>query len=203
MSTPYGRLVPGWRLEAAMTNTLKTWLYPTYTAAVEREEGLDYRLPEINTWSRRSWFSQLVGDEFLPLVVVVVPGTSNSPLKNGKREYAATWRMDVGIVVTEPEEPRRLASYMAAAIRLCAIQKGLTGFGLDDAEVDWIGERADDLPIEADRNLAVGRVQFEVKVRSVATASNGPAAPIPDPSEAPGELPRVETSNIRVHPKED
>lgn len=200
----FGNIVPSHALEIGAIETLRKWLWPTYTSAVEANEFYDLggkSLPRINSWSRRSHFDTLPGDDFLPLVAVVAPGTGpGTPEKDGKRRYRASWSIDVGVVVSEPEEPRRLASYMGAAIRACLSQKGLEGFPSDHT-VDWTGERADDLPIEADRSLAAARIQFVVGVYDVLTINGGPAEPYPEPQE-PGPVETILTHNIHVHQKE-
>lgn len=202
----FGSIRPFFLLERAATDTLRgvdldpekpAWL-PTYLREVERQWDLDAgQLIDVNTWSRRSWFETIPGDEFLPLIAIVSPGLVEMVGKDGKRRYTGKVRLDVGVVVSEPDEPRELASYYGAAIRACLVQKGLAGL---DADVDWIGERPDDLPIEQERSLASCRIQFHVTWRDLVTAVGGPPEPTEDD---PGDLGVVETHSETIRPKED
>lgn len=200
LDTIFGRNLGGNDdIEDAAKATLDKWLWPTYTGAVERFKHLTPGiLPEPGAWSTSSFFDAMPGDEFLPLVVIVCTGTSERPLKDGKGTYHAVYQLDIGVVVSEPENPRRLASYMGLAIRGCLNHKQLEGL---DAEVDWLGDRSDDLPFEAERSLAAARVQFKVKLRDVMSRGAGPEEPAPTPEDPSGEwaeLPRIETSHMRV-----
>jgi hypothetical protein len=182
--------------EDAAKQTLMTWL-DTYLAAVKRQEDLGFDFDSIGSWSTRSFFEQIPGDEFLPMIVLISPSTTDVPRKNGKGEYRAKWPLAVGVVVSEPENPRRLAGYYAAAIRTCLIQKKLAGI---DTPLDWVGERYDDLRTTVmDRSLAASRIMFEMELYDVATEGDGPPAP---GVANPGDVPEIQEQHINVHPKE-
>lgn len=207
----FGRIVPTSVIEDHVIATLREWLWPTYTAEVERQWNLDPgQLIAPNTWTTRSWFETIPGDEFFPLVTAISAGTTERPVKNGKRQYRAPWRVDVGIVASAPPRtpehigPRELASFYGAAVAAVLVQKGGDSEVVQD--VDWLGIRPDDLPVEQERSLGIARVMFEMTVHDVVTAQDGPPEPLPDPGDAqvdPGPVPLVDSKSIKVQPKED
>jgi hypothetical protein len=164
---------------------------------VKRQLDLDFDFEPIASWSTRSYFEQLPGDEFLPLCVIIVPSTTERPKRDGQGRYRAKWPIAVGICVSEPENPRRLAGYYGAAIRACLVQKKLEGI---DTPLDWVGERYDDLRGSVmDRSLAAGRIMFEMEGYDFVTETDGP--PEPDGGD-PGDVPEIASHDINVHPKE-
>lgn len=197
MTTYFGDIKDPGVIEDAVEGTLKTWL-PTYQREVERQRLLDLdTLESVASWSRKSYFENITGDEFLPWVSIVSPGLADRPRKEGGQgRHRATWRVDVGVIVGEPYDPRKLAGYWAAAIRVCLLQKKALDL---EAHVDWVGERYDDLSALMERSLGGARIQFEVQVYGVASVKSGP----PEPDDDPGGPPKIQTHHETVHRKED
>jgi hypothetical protein len=196
VNSNFGNIIPPARIEQAVEETLKTWI-DTYNREIERQEGLpEGTLTNVGAWSRKSYFENITGDEFLPWVGIVSPGLADRPRKQGGMgKHHAKWRLDIGVVVSEPEDPRQLAGYWVASLRTCLLQKKCDGL---DAAVSWVGERYDDLSALLERSLGGGRIQFEVEVYDVVTGKHGPPQPSPDPDP----VPIAQDANVEVH-KED
>lgn len=199
--TVFGRILHGGQVEDAALATLRAWL-PTYLAELERQTGREPgSLPRIRSWSLVSDFSVETEDQ-LPAGLIVSAGLAEEPERDGERRYAAVWALGVGVITSARDQvtTRRLAMTYAAAIRAVLVQRPALG-GLADF-VDWIDERYDDVPDDAGRSLAAGRVTFRIGVGDVVTAAAGPSQPdpLPDPLE-PYETATVATAGVDLYPE--
>lgn len=188
----FGEFLTGADVEAAVNDTLATWL-PTYLRAVER----NYDKPV--GWLRPI-ASQVVVNEFaqfqdepLPGLVIVCPGTEGDPERDGDGYYGWWWPVATAIIVEAVNDTaaRRLAQFYAAALELLFTQKkSLGGFagGFQLRSVDH-----DDAPPNFPRGgCAVASVEFAVFTQRVVTDLAGPTEPVDDPTP----WPTVETVHI-------
>lgn len=186
------------RAERAVVDTLHRWEV-TYLSEIERQRPeLDVgNLPRIKRYTTRSEFDSLPGDELLPLVVVVSPGTADEPTKLGGK-YRASWDVAVVILVSAREEVRRVASYYAAALRAALVQH--PSLGGQASGCDWVGERYDVLDSTDERTLAAVRMLFEVGQDDVLDPRGGPRDPSEPPDSAHADWPTVDSHDIDVQP---
>lgn len=189
----YGQIITFHQVELAMKNFLQRWL-PTYLAEMERQTGrTPGSLPRPVAWSNTTEFTKFP-EENLPLVVIVCPSITGTPVKEGNGSYRVAYPVGVAVVVkaggSRPKESvRALAGIYSAAVRAAVLQhRGLDGFAIT---TNWIDERSDDIPVDARRSLGSGQNVFEVEVRDVVSAHMGTSEPDPpaDPLEDPGDWP--------------
>lgn len=178
MSNIFGNIVTGDEVENAVIDTLKVWI-KTYMHEMERRQGLDLdTYPGIKSYSTHSTFETIPGDDFLPMIVVVSPGLTEPPLKEGgEGNVRATWSVGVVVVVSSNSEAlvRKLCMTYAAAIRICLVQKRDLG-GISNGVV-WMDEGYDEIPTQDARSIMAARLYFNVEADGVATVFTGPIKP--------------------------
>lgn len=196
----FGRIVSDDTVEDAVIATLRKWL-PTMLSEVERQRNLQQGYHERpQDYTSRTEFDKWP-EEQLPLVIVVCPGISDDPVKEGRGIYRAKY--DVGIVVVvssiDKDSTRRIAQRMGAAVRAVLAKKSsLDGaFEGDVRGVDWIGTKNNELKAEDDRTIWANRQLFSVEIGNVLTKGSGPREPEPydtstgEPADNPNVIPPV------------
>lgn len=180
MTTAYGQLVTGADIENAMLEHLKAF-ETTALAQAEVATGRDPRtLARVGKWLGSNEF-EAWADAHPPAVIVVSPGLTGPPRKNGDGTYRATWSLMVAITVIGQDRANanELAKAYAAGFRMVVVQK--PSLGLPDVRgTSWLDEGYDDIPTaEAGRTMAAARLVFEVEVDNVVNALAGIAeAPV-------------------------
>ncbi len=163
---------------------------PTCVAAIESKYGLAMRaLGTVQSWDRASEFETF--DEATPTSVLVVsPGMTGPPVRDGEGKYRATFEVVLGVLVesTTSPEARDLVGRWARAMSLAMTRPGLEGV---HGAARWMGEEFDVIPFEATRTMAAARIPFEVEFEDVLETWAGPTEPLEDPYEVPSAGPVV------------
>lgn len=181
--TIFAPILTGPQVADAARSVLDRWLV-VYIAELERQLDLAPRTisppKSVRTFADNDEITKRP-EQATPAVVIMAPGITERPERDGDSSYRAVWGLAVGAVVSargNQEAAEVLAARYAAAIRACLIQhRTLEGFATG---VDWVTESYDELPSQASRTLAACRVVFEVEVRDVVTSSAGPTGEPPD-----------------------
>lgn len=196
--TVFGTIISADQVEAAFTETLKTWM-PTYLHEVERQAGLDPdSLPGIRSWNNHNEFIKWPEDQ-LPAVIVVSPGTGSQPVRRDGG-YATTFTLGLAIVVSARDLPstRTLMKRYIAAARTAILQHpSLGGFARGTV---WTAESYDDIPSGDSRTLAAGQAVFEVEVANVTDPGGGPISP--EPPDPPSDWPTALSVSVTVEKEE-
>jgi hypothetical protein len=196
----FGTIISAGAVERAVADSLREWI-STYIGEIERIEGYDpgsieRPLDVISTSDFEKW-----PEDQLPVVLVLNAGLAGQPIRRGDGVHEATWLVALAPVVSDVNaaDTRTLALAYAAAIRAAILQhKSLGGFA---AGLTWRDENYTDLPFADTRSLMAGRVVFEVTVEGVVRDSGGPPAPLPDPSDDPGDWPTTSEVETIVEPE--
>jgi hypothetical protein len=196
MSSIFRRIMPGWVLEDAVTDTIKTWI-DTYLAEVADQWGSP-TLPGFRSYNVRPSGERWTEDQ-LPSLIVVNAGLDSEPRKSGEAEYEADFRIGLIIMVVAPDAraARQNMETYTAACRAILLQK--RGLGIGASSISWASESYDEVPDDAGRTMGGGVVEFVITVPSVVTGRAGPVEPTPVDPVPPGtEWPQVETVDLEV-----
>lgn len=190
--TVFGRMVTGAQVEQAALATLRTWI-PDYLRELERQVGrIPGALPLPRSWAIADRPDRWP-EEQLPAVVLVSPGWTEPPRRNGRGVYSAWWTLSALVYVAGPtrESTNELSKLYAAALRELLVEKSSLG-GFADA-FELLGESYDEeLYGEFRRTVGVGYVIARFHVEGVAGGGYGPTNPTPDPvATTPGDWPVV------------
>lgn len=196
----FGAIVDGGDVERWTLALLKRWL-STYLAETERQHGIVAgKTPRPRGWAIGPSFDKWPEDQ-VPGILVVSPGTSAAPIKDGGGYYRARWLLDVGALCStrSQAETRAQAQLYGGAITDLLIQRP----SLDDHAHGtlWLGLSYEDLGYDDTRSLSAVRTRFTVEVEQVALANAGPT--LPDEPLDPDTLPwppyvDVETVDVVV-----
>jgi len=183
ISSVFGRILSAAQIEDSAIATLKYW-FPTYLAEQERQNGMRLgTLPAPTNYINRNSFDTLEGEP-LPKVVVISEGLANAPTKTGRGVYRALWRLGVGVATAAKDE--QMANAMVkgygAAVRGIITQNQALDASLSIAEITWVDERYDDLPIANQIMLfKAAQLYFTVDVEDVVSRWKGPDSPTAQP----------------------
>jgi hypothetical protein len=198
--TIFGPIIDAADVEEKLTSHLKMWL-PTYLAEVAEQNGLErgaFATPR--SWTNSPSFEldeRLMGQ--FPAILVVVPGLTETPKKEGDGSYRCTWGAGVAVVVQakNADGASKLAKRYGAAIHTLLIQK--KGFDPNVMGLTWEGEAYDDVPSSEGRNMASARVVLGIEYRHVSTEAAGPAIADPphaDPTDPYPPWPTVDPDKV-------
>ena len=187
----------------AVLDTLRTWL-PVYIAEQERLEGR----PARQLAQPRSFVSgvdtgvQLPEDGF-PCVAVTSPGLSGNPVRSRWGVFNLTFGVAAGVFVVgsgREQVQDTLRSYVAA-IRICLLEKGVTGL---NATVDFTDETYDLVPGQRVRSLAGGETGLSITIENAVVFGPElfPDGPPEDPYEEPLPPGTVQTVVIDIEREE-
>jgi hypothetical protein len=178
----------------ALVSYLRLWL-PTYLCEIDEQRGLERG---ITAWPR-SW--QIVPnvdntlEGQIPAMLVICPGITKPPIKEGDGTYRATYTVGVAALVKGATQIQAsdTAGRYGGAIATAVMQEP----GRIDEHVHgvtWEGDTYNDIPAESTRSLSSVTVHFAIEFRKVLSVRNGPSMPIiqPDPYEVPNAEPRTE-----------
>jgi hypothetical protein len=197
VASQFGPIVAGAEVEDAALLTLRTYL-PSYLAEVAGQAGLERdALPAPRSWVTSSDQTKWAEHQ-LPALVVVCPGLYDTPVKQEKNIYEATWSVGVFVLVssTTKAATRRLMHRYIAAVRTCLKQLPTLPYlaenpddpdgpaiytpGIAD-KVEWLDEDYDVTPDSASRTLLAGQINLAITVKDVLDVSMGIRYPSVDP----------------------
>jgi hypothetical protein len=152
-----------------------------YLSEAERQWGLNpHDLPTFKTHSQVNEFRNWADDE-TPVCVIVSPGLAGRPEKKGSGLYMGKFDLGVACIVqaNNRENTNRLADIYGPAIRQLLLQQ--IGFGGLISGIDFVDEKANDVPESEDRAQTAVQVIFTVDVPGIVNGRLGIAAPSEDP----------------------
>jgi hypothetical protein len=189
----FGSLITGDDVDQAVSATLQKWS-DTYLERMCRKIGKPSGwLPSPGSYVFTNDPHYFPEDQ-PPVVVITVPGTLGSPIRDGQHYYRAQWdvRLTVFVQAQDRDSSERLAKFYGAAFRELILHKRSLG---DFAEgVGWNGEEYGTRTSDRDqRTLGACELRFSVDVRDVVQTLAGPTDPIPsEPADWP------EATSVRV-----
>lgn len=186
-NTAFGVMVSASEIEEDIMATLHRW-FPTYLAEIARNLGISKNsLPQPQNYTNRNSFDAEQGEK-IPKVVVLTPGLLDSPIHDGYGIYRALWRVGVGIAMGAKDEQSAnmlVKAYGAAARGIVLNKVAGEAQRADIANVSWIEETYDDIPIPQQLMLyKAASLFFAVDVANVASKRGGPTAPTVEPLPA-------------------
>ena len=194
----YGAVVTARDVREAVITNLKDWS-PAYVGEVSVQSGRvrcgDGALPPFRSFGTAASFSTFPEDQ-LPACVVVFPGLSQTPVRQGDGTYLAEWSVGIGVVVSgkDRDSTDDLVRLYSAAVRMAMIQKpSMSGFALG---CRWIDENYDELAYDDSRTIAAGIVSLGIEVDAVMNAFGGPKVPPEDACVDPGEYGIVQATPL-------
>lgn len=192
--TIFGPLFGGDEIDSALIASLQTRM-PAYLKEVVRQRGLEIALEEPNSISAVSEFERWP-EEQLPSIVIVNPGTVETPQKDGAGTYRARWEIEICVCVGGPNQPetRRNSQLYITAVRGAIMQRRSLGAGMKG--VDWGGESYELIPSEKRRTLAGAKASFVVEREDVVTIGAGPTDLELEPQ--PEDWPEVTSTKVTV-----
>lgn len=193
----FGEIITGTAVRRAVETTVRLWI-PTYLAEVARQENWDGPpLPDFQSYAVSTDIDRLAEDP-LPCCIIVAPGLAEVPTREGTGVHRARWRVNVAAVVSgqSREGTMHLAEMYAAATRTLLLQhKSLGGFA---EGVVWRNEFYDEVDVDDVRTLAIGVIETIVDVRGIVDSSQGPMAPLVDPTQDPGDWPTITSVTVDI-----
>jgi hypothetical protein len=189
VSTVFQQIFVASTLEAAILDTLQMW-FNTYLSEIERQLGVTAQsVPRPTHYTNRNSFDALPG-ETLPKVVVISPGTTGAPIKDGSKQYRALWRLGVGVANVHKDEAtaNMLAKIYGAAVRAILTQQS-NGVG----RAEWVEESYPDIPTaDALVIYKASNVWFTIDVENTVRQQGGPSVPdLPPASYSYGQVDSV------------
>lgn len=196
MTSYLGEIVLASDVESAIIDHYKLW-QTTYLAEIERLQSRDAEsLPVIRSYTTKNELDKFP-EEQLPAMVVVSPGIVTDSMEHeGAGFYSALWDVGVAVVASGREESTTnvLRGIYGAVTRAIFLQHPATSVG---AIEEWVDESYNDLPVDADRTMAVVQLLFRVRVERVIESNAGLLEPLDDPY-AVHELSEVEDIELDV-----
>jgi hypothetical protein len=187
----FGSLILTPSVEDAAQGTLELWM-PTYLRWLERLLGRPTGwLKEPRSYAVSSDFNHWPEDQ-LPAIQIMCPGLLERPIRDGTREYRATYDLCIGVYCSagSRRDTQRLAKYYAGALRAILVQKGSLGnFAIGTV---WLDENYDvRVSDKSQRTTATAELKFAVEVYGVVKALTGPLVVPSEPAEVPPNSPTV------------
>lgn len=138
-------------------------------------------------------------EEQPPAVLICIPGTMDTPLQDGSRNYRTFYdvRLTVFVTAATRDDTEALAGYYSEALRMVILQKpALNGVSQG---VKWLGESFDVRINDDDqRTLGSAENRFRVDARNVVQAFAGPMTPTVTP---PPDWPAFQSARVNVQPE--
>lgn len=192
----FGAMLTMPQVERRVTAHLQAWM-ATALGAVERIEDIPAgKLQEPRSWDRSDVFEKF-DEADLPNVVVVCPGMTQAPSRDGEGKWRAWFGVVVGCVVSglDHTSTRDLAGWYGQALALAMTRPGIEGA----RGVTWGGLETDVLPFDASRTLGGVRVPFDIEFEDVLEAFVGPTVPLASPLTPPTDAPDVTAAEVSVN----
>lgn len=197
----FGSLILAPQLEDAAQGTIETWI-STYLRRVERFIGKPALwLPNPKSYECTNDFDHWP-EEQLPAILIMVPGISGRPERDGERNYRVPFHLKIGVVVSADtrKHTERLSKYYAGAIRNLIANKGSLGsFAVGSV---WVDENYENKTSDhSQRTLSRAEVCFDTEVYGVVKALAGPATVPAEPATEPPSNPTVRGGKITIKPE--
>jgi hypothetical protein len=180
--TIFGRVVSGFDVESWVLALLRKWS-STYLAELERQHGYAAgTFPRVRGWAYGPTFDKWPEDQ-LPGVLVVTPGITPPPTRDGDGVYRVRFNVDVGCAVsarTQGDAHEIATLFVAAHAAIVAQRPSLEGHAIAST---WLDLRLDPLAYDDTRALYAGFATFAIEVDDVLTTLAGPVQPDPEPDE--------------------
>lgn len=192
----FGPLVTGTDVRKAVQSTVKAWIRD-YLGEVARASGrASEDLKPFRSYVSSIDLDKWEGEQY-PSCVTVAPGLLEAP-EMSRQTYSARWGVGVAAVVVGQNRDNtfELTELYTAALRSLLVQhQSLGGFA---EELEWLGERYDELQSTDLRTIGAGTVQLSVGVTSAQSRYGGPSHPtVPaDPVTDPGDVPTVGSVSV-------
>lgn len=198
----FGIIKTGGDVEQAVISHLEEWV-TTYLAEIERQQGIPPKsLPTVDHWVSTNEFRKWA-EEQTPVGVVISPGISDDPVKDGEGTYRAKWHVGIAVVIKgrNRAEVSENAKLYAAAVRGAMLQhRSLGGFARG---VEWKDETYTDVPTKSERTMGSAQSVFEIEVPETINVFAGLVTKPEEPYEDPGDLPEAETVEVTVEKEDD
>jgi hypothetical protein len=191
----FGSIITGTQLEDAAEATIKLWV-ADYVAELERITGRDVgsiALPR--SYGRVNHFDKKP-EEQTPAVILISPGLTDPPERDGDGTWSAWFGLSIGVVVSAADRAstNELAKIYAAAVRTLILQHpSLGGFA---SNVRYLDEGTGEVDARYLEIGAVGQVDFAFFVEGIADDSQGPAQPSAPPDYDQPDLPVIQRVEI-------
>lgn len=188
------------QIATAVKSVLTAWV-PAYIAEIERQNELEPRsLPMPRSYSTRTQVTKW-GEDQTPAVVIVSPGLSGPPRRDGEGGWQAPWGLAVAVIASGHSQETVIenSSYYGAAVRACLLQR--QPLPKVDGRLMWLDEDYTDVPESDSRSLAAARIEFECLIPTTVNDMAGPApsaAPPEDPYVTPGNWPTVQATDLTI-----
>jgi hypothetical protein len=207
VSSIFGPLVGGSTIEAAVLDTLRTWL-PTYLWEVERQhniaKGTLPHPPTPESYHGGVDFSSWQEDTCPEVIVVCNP--TGEPERSGSVGYSQAFEIQIAAVVIDAEEDtsRLVAGYYGEALQGALVQQPALG-GLAEHTVMTSAPHLE-LQDPDERRLHQVSAAFQTFIAPIVIDQGGPDVPTPSDSplyggtpDAPyGDWPTVTTTQAVV-----
>lgn len=185
-------------IATAARTVLVRWL-PTYLAEIERQQSLSPEsLPQIRSWTTRTQPTKW-SEEQTPTCVIVCPGLSGPPERDGAGVWRSRWGLGVAIVTSGNSQGSVIANsgFYGAAVRACLLQQ--QPLPDVDGRLRWLDEDYAEVPEGKSRSLAAARIEFEVLIPVTVDDMAGPVGnPPADPYLPPATWPVVNTTDLET-----
>lgn len=187
--TRFGDIISADRLEDDLTAFLQKWL-PTYLAEVATHHGAlrtDYPKPKY--WTTTPILTvDAVSQIRFPAVLIVSPGLMGKPVRRGDGIYEASYQIGVCILTSANTElgSSKAARRYGAAVHTAVMQRPSLDTTYIEG-VEWADERFTDF-LTADQDTVASATEiFNITVKGLFNALNGPgvANPLPEPATYP------------------
>jgi hypothetical protein len=176
----FGNIISDDVVEDAVTATLQRWI-DTELSEIERQRHVAvgfYARPR--AWEIRNDMDKWP-EEALPAVIVISTGLADAPVRDGRRDYRATYAIGVATVCgsVNASEARKSAHRLGAAVRASLVHHQSLDHGINSQVrgVDWIDGRNNEINVDATRSVWAVRQIFTVEVADVLVRSAGPIVP--------------------------
>lgn len=203
----YGFLKSGYDLEQAVIRHLRGdlpdddgdhpgWM-TAYIAEIERQLGLDPKtIPVIKSYVTANEFRKWP-EEQTPAILVVSPGLTDPPKKEGDGTYRGSFSLGVAAIAKgrTKQETQRTAKVYGAAIAGAMVQHpSLQGFARG---LGWRDQSYTDIDSDEGRTLASSQNIFEIEVGNLVQAFGGPVVVPEDPYVDPGSWPEAKEGGVK------
>lgn len=205
MTGIFGSFLTDWQVEQAVISHLRAWM-PDYLPharrigeAIREEPFSDF--PQPRSYSVTPREPDRWPEEQLPAFLIVSTGMIDPPRRDsaGNGEFRGKFSIGVGAICSAGEEEmsKLLAGlYFTAAAQILLDKPSLGGFAegttfQEPPQNDW-------LESDRDRTLAARFAVFAVEVKGILEITGGPAEHLDDPTEDPGNVPTVLTTDLEL-----
>ena len=208
-----GQLVSTWTIERAARAVLRDErIVGAYLDEITRQDTAAgqpvdrvERPRSVSIRERVSRFS----DEQLPALILVCPGTTDTPRRDGEGLYSATYAFGVTAVAqaTDEDLARELAGILAAAGAAILLHR-LPSLDERVTSVRWDGEASDDVTVAPDqrsraivtRGLLIGLQDLVCDLSGLPAGWDEADPPVGQPPLDPGALETVLAADVTVTP---